>query len=375
MSKVRKEPVSLNESTLETNIAAEISSLFNSYFNFYPFRLRYLFGVNLINFKKRKVKFYRLTPIEENKGGGWDTKIVIPKGKNETRALFIQFKRGIHSEGNSIPDSLFNIKNKNPNPNIEFKFNDNSNNNQHQTLKKLADKLQSEGISANTVMYGFPRITNLDKFADFNDDLLLITTFLTLPEIDYEATKAKINLYDNSLHHLRTCYKNENKREISSKPFKLESNTFQFNVLFEILLVKLSYLRNNLFNYNEILPNELIDEHIFLELADYLKINPLKIDERFKGENNKEELNEYFAKKTKIRNKNYKLIFGSDSINEKTFKGREELYIKIRDFIDSKNNFINLREDIPSNYTFTLDKEKKNISINGYDGYITLLTF
>ncbi|MBK9044720.1 MAG: hypothetical protein IPN97_16340 [Saprospiraceae bacterium] len=85
MINIRTEPISLNESTLETNIASEIAALFNFPFHFgFPYRLRMLFELNVINFnafRKRKTKIYRLTPIEENKGGGWDTKITIPKGK------------------------------------------------------------------------------------------------------------------------------------------------------------------------------------------------------------------------------------------------------------------------------------------------------
>jgi hypothetical protein len=115
-AKVRTSPVTLNESTLETNVAAEIFTLFNSGFNFrYPAWLRKRFRVPLVNFSSfrgRKTKLYRLTPKEEQDGGGWDTKIVIPSGSHESRAIFIQFKRGHHSEGNSIAGSIFNLSKK-----------------------------------------------------------------------------------------------------------------------------------------------------------------------------------------------------------------------------------------------------------------------
>lgn len=126
---IRTSPVSLNESTLETNIASEIATLFNSPFNFgYPLRLKWLFEFDIINFtafKKRKTKLYRLTPIEENCGGGWDTKISIPIGNKDSRAIFIQFKSGVDSNGNNISESIFNLKIKNPNPNAKFTINDN----------------------------------------------------------------------------------------------------------------------------------------------------------------------------------------------------------------------------------------------------------
>lgn len=58
---VRTGPVSLNESTLESNVASEIAGLFNSPFNFgYPTRLRWLFEFERVNFnafRKRKQSY------------------------------------------------------------------------------------------------------------------------------------------------------------------------------------------------------------------------------------------------------------------------------------------------------------------------------
>ncbi len=365
---IRTAPVSLNESTLETNIASEIATLFNSPFNFgYPFRLRWLFEfdrINLAAFKKRKTKLYRLTPIEENRGGGWDTKISIPKGSSDRRAIFIQFKSGKHSEGNNITGSIFNLSVKNPNPHAEFTFNDNtskkaaSSNNQHETLKTLSNYLVSKGFSSKSVMYGFPRITKLENFEKLEDDLILHTTFLTIEEMDSEAKKAKANLYDRKPHKFRTCYIAENRREISSDIFTLEnSNEFE-NVLYEIILVKLSHFRNQFLKNASI---KFINNELFLMLAEYLKINPfdsINLDD-FYPTRFESEIRGYFKLLVTERENNYFEIFGSESSNDSPFAWRTRLFNRVVEFFNSNQEEINIQSDIPSEYTFSLNDNEE----------------
>jgi hypothetical protein len=361
-TRIRTEPVSLNESTLETNIVSEIAALFNSPFNFgYPHRLRWLFDFDRINFnafKKRKTKFYRLTPIEENRGGGWDTKIVIPKGERDSRAIFIQFKSGTHSNGNNVNGSIFNLSIKNPNKNAEFTFNDNANNNQHQTLKDLADQLQNNGLPANSVMYAFPRITRLTDFDNLEDDLLLHTSFLTLPEIDIEAKASKVNLYDSQVHNFRTCYIDEKRKEISSDPFQLTGENNAENVLYEIILVKLSHLKNQ---FSKRIPREFLNEEIFLMLADYLKINPMDTVEFSSIFPSRiiDELRNYYKQVVRQRDENINEIFGSNNFNENIFGWRDRLFKRTVNFFNqSSNRDFSSNLEIPSDYTFTLPIEK-----------------
>ncbi len=360
MATIRENPTSLNESTLETNIASEIASLFDSSFNLgYPFRLRYLFEFKRVNFRifdRRKTKLYRLTPIEENKGGGWDTKIVVPVKKNERRAIFIQFKRGNHSEGNHILNSLFNLKKHNPNKNAEFKFNDNSNNNQHQTLKNLSDSLVTKGLSSNAVMYAFPRITDLKQFEELDEDLLLHTTFLTIPEIDKEANAQNANLYDGKEHYFRTCYYDETKREISSTPFQLKENNLE-NILYEIILVKISHFRNQ---YGEEIPIKLLNDEILIMLSDYLRINPFQIREfEFYHRNfESRDLNSYFKKVVNSRNENFNNLYGQNQ-NENQFEWRENLFLRISEFLKNKlSKKISIQEEVPSDYTLNLTNDE-----------------
>jgi hypothetical protein len=376
---IKTEPKTLNEWTLEMNIASEIAGLFNSPFHlFYPYRLRWLFELKRFNyhaFKKRKTRIVKLSPQEENKGGGWDTKIQIPLGKNDSRGIFIQFKSGEHNNGNNITGSIFNTTIKNPNKHIEFTFNDNTNNNQHQNLKNLSDFLINIGLSPNSVMYAFPRITQLNEFYELEGDLLLYTTFLTIPEIDAEANLANVNLYNNQIHYFKTCYKNENKREISSVPFQLKNKGILENIIYEILLVKLSDLRNY---YKDDFPDDVLNNYLFLTLADYLKVNPMdKIDLiDFFPESINKELNIYFEQAIKLRDNNFIELFGENNFSDKIFLWRNQIFNKIKDFfINNTKTVINIRKDIPSNYSFSLPQEESFLIEMDFRSNLSLLIF
>lgn len=363
---VKTEPATLNESTLESNIASEIATLFNTPFNFgYPARLRWLLEFDRINlnaFRKWKTKIYRLTPIEESRGGGWDTKITIPKGHNDERAIFIQFKRGYHSEGNDIKGSMFNLDVQSPNPHAEFSFNDNKSkipgqsHNQHNTFKNLSVHLTNKGISSKCVMYAFPRITKLEDFAKLEEDLLLHTTFLTIDELDSEANHAKIDLYDRKIHHFRTCYISENKREIASETFPLKNANEQANLLYEVFLVKLVRFRNQ---YSKTVPVRYLNNQIFLMLAYYLKVNPGD-SERFRNDYTSlidENFIEFFSTIENENRMSFSKIFGGEDYNDRPFTWRLDLYKRIVDFFANKDDIIEI-QSIPSIYTFSLDNEK-----------------
>ena len=376
---VRTEPISLNESTLETNIVGEIAALFNNPFNFgYPARLRWLFDFSRINlnaFNRRKTKIYRLTPNEENKGGGWDSKVVIPTGKNGSRAIFIQFKRGKHSEGNDLADSIFNLKKKTPNKHAEFDFNDNSNNNQHATLKSLSDQLHANGVSPNSVMYAFPRITSLDAFDKLQEDLLLHTSFLTLPEIDDEASNAGVDLYDNSTHHFRTCYLHEKRREISSKPFQLRQENINEGVITEIILTKLTFLRDQFLKQRS--PLNIVDTDLLLMLADYLKINPLESisQDELLPYGTYNEFRDYFVQLKKQRNNNFSGIFQDFNDNSNTFNWRDRVFKRVATFLaGSQRDSIDMQSQVPTQFSFNVSALPEQMRLE-LDGPVTMLTF
>jgi hypothetical protein len=351
----RLEPKSLNETTLETNIVSEIASLLNysTDYNSYPRRIRWFFDVHPNNLpiiqNKRKVKIYRLTPREENIRGGWDSKIVIPNGDGTKRALFIQFKAGKHSDGNEVSNSIFNINIQKPNKHAEFTFNDNSNNNQHQTLKKLHDELTSKGFPSKSVMYAFPRITDLQLFDDLEEDLILHTTFLSISEMDAKANGKGICLYDNQKHHFRTCYNDETKREISSEPFSIGKSE-DFGLLYEILLIKFADFHNK---FHSIVPTRYIIQEFYFILSDFLRINPFTQNNfRYSGRS-EDYLYHYYTKIEENSVRNNEKTFGSINIEWK-----KNLFKSISNFIsDLPNKTINLQDEIPSEYSFSLNKE------------------
>lgn len=374
-SGIRTVPVSLNESTLETNIVSEIAGLFNySNGRNFPFRLHWFFdipGFNPSVGRSGKAKIYRLTPVEEYDGGGWDSKISIPTGNGTSRAVFIQFKSGKHSDGNNFPRSIFNLKIKNPNKHAVFTFNDNSNNNQHQTLRNLHDELARQGLPTKSVLYGFPRITNLNDFENLEEDLLLHTTFLSLTEMDAKAANAGCNLYDGCKHHFRTCYYDETKREISSEPFPLNEPEDPFGFLYELVLFKYANWRIH-FAKSYSYPS--INEEFYLILSDFLRINPFKLHDfryfrRFENEI-KKHYSDLEDKSLTYLNK----IYGENDFDQ--LQWRKRLFKDVVSFIDEQlSEESDILDKIPNNYSFKLTEEQDIKFEMGEDSGISMITF
>lgn len=359
-TKVKTAPVRLNETTLETNIVSEIAGLFRSPGGLnYPSRLRWFFDIPTVRSSipgPRKVKIYRLTPPEEYHGGGWDSKVVIPVGAQGSRAVFIQFKSGRHSDGNQIPESLFNVNIKSPNKHAEFSFNDNSGNNQHKTLKNLHDELKRNGLPSKSVIYGFPRITDLETFDRLNEDLLLHTTFLSLSEMDAKATAKGADLNDNNVHHFRTCYFDESKREISSDPFDIGASEDPTGLLYEILLVRFAQWRNYV---DKEIPVSVIDEEFYFELADFLRINPFElVDLRLSIPSFafRSELRQFYKSLEDESIRTFQEIFGvrdQNAIDQNPIDWRKSLFKRAVNFVTERSKE-RILEDVPENYSFQL---------------------
>jgi hypothetical protein len=379
-AKVRMTPKTLNESTLETNIVGEISALFRFPDRIsYPSRLGWYLDVlrHTTPSQGKRVKMYRLTPFEEYEGGGWDSRIDIPAGNGTQRAVFIQFKAGKHSEGNEIPGSIFNIEHRNPNKHVAFTFNDNSDNTQHETLKNLRDECVKLGLPSKSVLYGFPRITDLDDFEKLEDDLLMHTTFLSLSEMDSNAKSKGVNLYDRQEHHFRTCYFDETRREISSKPFTMVPPEVPSSFLYEILLVHYARWRNQ---FPEELSIESLNEEYYLFLADFLKINPFELHEfrhfpRFPPSIERE-LKIYYKE---VENQNLQIIkeiFGVGGNQQRLVEWRKDIFIKVVQFATKKERReISISNDVPNIHSFTL-KQQISLDIEMKQGdVVNLLVF
>jgi hypothetical protein len=370
---VKLEPGSLNESTLEVNIISEIASFLKT--PFYPWILpHFLLDLHFFphsTFQQRKTKLIRLTPIEENKGGGWDTKIVIPMSPTKQRATFIQFKAGQHKKGNKIPNSIFRNGTSASTEHAQFQFNGNRGNNQHKTLKQLAKHLNERRIPSKAVLYAFPRVTQLDKFYKLEDELLFHTSFLTLSNIEKEAKKNNSDLSDGKAHYFRTCYTDVRRREVSSDVFQLDFPDETEDILYEIFLVKIADLRNRI--YQSLISDDIqetisesilrnIDYSIYFQLAVYFKIDLAQLIER----------NSYsslyldffdFNFLVKERNKNYSEVFGVQIIdNNSPFEWRESLVKKIIKFLrERRGRTIKIDEEVPSEYSFTLPSQENMV--------------
>lgn len=378
MSRVYHEPSTLNEWTLEMNLNHEILSMFNDFFTGnYPYYLRRVFFdlplVSPLNPFRKKGFVYKLTPREEGSGGGWDGKIILPKSLGrENRIIFIQYKRGYHSNGNNEPRSLFSLANSNPNIHVEFTFNSDNNKNQHQYLKNLVDELEGNGNSKQIVMYGFPRITTKEQFEELGGSLLLYTTFLTIAQMDEEAQNAGVNLYDSEEHRFRTCYNDVNKREICSDPFKLEYHDQTIDVLFEIMAYKIATFWNN--SLDKTRYKDRIKDELKLVVADYLKINPFERDSNlfyFQELYENGYLN-HFKNIENERNELEKRLFFSNSDHEPFQNTRSITYERLSKFIDSfENRIINLDSEIPMNYTQSINKEFR-LNLNDWKTNATL---
>lgn len=356
MSTPRLSPKTLNEWTLEQNILNELTRMFDSPFGiFYPIRLRHIFDImpfDLSRIKGRKTKTYKLTPKEEGTGGGWDTKFSIPNGfESDSRVFYLQIKSGRHSEGNGITGSKFNIKNQDPNRHIEFHFNDNGKKGrpatQHKDLTILQAELIKQGVSEKAVLYAFPRITTMEQF-DKIDRLLYHTTFLSLKEMEEQATQNKVSLLDGNLHHFRTCYKDEQKREISSEPFQLKSKDESPNLISEIMMVKIADIWNR---FNQNMRNERLKDYLSLSLALELQLDPNMRDasSRFNELFEYYELDGYYRNLYQERKKMESDLFNVDGGLED--RNRMEIYAQVQKFITGLEGIIDINKAIPKNYT------------------------
>lgn len=373
---IKTKPNSLNEWTLELNIAHEIANMFDSPFGFlYPKRLRKMFDIlpiDLTRLQPRKTKIYKLTPREEGNGGGWDTQVVIPSASGaDDRVLYLQFKSGTHSDGNSIAGSKFNVGDKKPNRHIEFSFNDNDKKatakrpakpaTQHQDLKNLSDHLISQGLSEKSVLYAFPRVSSMEAFDKLTDHLILYTTFVSHTEMDKNAAANKINLYDGQRHYFRSHYTNETNCEISSTPFNINPLETTQGLLEEIMSIHISRAWNQF--YKEVNATRL-KEYLTLSVADYLSVNPLAINELLRAQFTQydgEFISKYFIE-VEQRMRFYFEDFASNENYEELRNKRVRLASNLFKFIEGLEEQIDVNEKISSVYTTPLNRVTKNES-------------
>jgi hypothetical protein len=358
-------PKSLNEWTLEQNLVREIGELFDTPFGmFYPVRLRNIFDISAFDYTRltrRRTKSYKLTPREEGTArGGWDAKFVIPPSRGAgSRVLYIQIKSGTHRDGNAIPGSLFDKKKQDPNPHAEFTFNDNGDPvkgkpaNQHEALKGLNKYLIAKGFSDKSVLYCFPRVTDLPTFDALEQPLIYYTTFMSHRQIDMEAITNGANLYDGDLHHFRTCYINDQKREISSEPFEITGEIESRGVIEEVMMVKMARLWNDYFGY---IQNSRLKDYLTFSLAEALTVNPFDLINDAKILSYYDygtDLGLYFEDLQNARLRNENTLFGTN--DKSSFSTlRRAIFKNVYAFINEFGGNINIDERVPQIFTSSL---------------------
>lgn len=208
----------INEKTFELNITNELLNLSKSFiwylnhFHWFPFPV--------IRNKELLVQFFQqasifaegLTQEEESNPltGGYDVSINYryPSGA-EGRLMFLQYKSGIRKSYSNIAISKFyrrTARNENRSPeHIAFTFNDAAEGTQHSTLRNLSN---SAGVSPNSVLYVFPRITEKTDFYNKVGNLIYHSSFVPVLEIDNQASNQtpQIVINDGITHKFRTSY-------------------------------------------------------------------------------------------------------------------------------------------------------------------------
>lgn len=204
------------EKTLESNITHELLNLADSWYWFLTdiALWRYWRPRNRLPFvkhpKSTSAGFHITTEGKDdptgNAGGGFDIRIKAGLGKH---LLFIQFKKGDLITTSPDPTSEFA---KPPHDHYAFEINGTSTD-QHFTLRKLANGVGKD--KSNAVVYAFPLIKDMDDLEANAGKLVRKTKFISIADIDKEATKAKVTFTKGQAHNFRVGTPDMNRCEVN----------------------------------------------------------------------------------------------------------------------------------------------------------------
>lgn len=201
----------INEKTFELNITNELLNLSRSflwYIDESP--ISRLLPRNIWRSFLNHSVFYAqgLTQSEESdpNGGGYDVSINFNSAcTNDCRLMFLQFKAGINKSYCLNHSSRFHRSNSSQTRHVSFRFNDAAEGTQHSTLRNLANQIE---IQAESVMYVFPRITELVEFQRNIGQLIFHSSFVPVLNIDAQANSQNppCPIVDGVSHKFRTSY-------------------------------------------------------------------------------------------------------------------------------------------------------------------------
>lgn len=141
-----------------------------------------------------------------NAGGGFDVRIRSGIGSH---LLFIQFKKGDYCLNSPGTGSKFD---KSPHDHFVFEINGTSTN-QHFTLRSLANGVGSK--NGNAVVYAFPLIKDMTDLESNMGKLVRRTKFISIADLDCEASKAKVTFARNQQHNFRVGATDMNRCEVN----------------------------------------------------------------------------------------------------------------------------------------------------------------
>lgn len=283
------------EKTLESNITHELLNLADSWYWFLTdiplwryWRPRY--RLPFIKRPKSTSAGFHITTEGKNDptgtaGGGFDIRIKAGFGKH---LLFIQFKKGELCIASPDPSSVFA---KPPHEHYTFEINGTSTN-QHFTLRNLANGVGGE--KGNAVVYAFPLIKDMDELEANAGKLVRKTKFISISDIDKEATKANVTFTMGQTHNFRVATTDMSRCEVNYFYYFFNEKDRAPEIISDIIAINfqktLSYFLNEIEkNYRGY---KLFDEYIpfglqqsFIQyiryLFHYFEVFPNKLDVPF----------------------------------------------------------------------------------------------
>lgn len=201
--------MAINEKTFELNITNELlntSKAFLWYLSFSP--ISHLLPRDAWRKLLMDSAVYAegLTQDQEaNLGGGYDVSINVNNvSPYDPRLLLLQYKAGKHKNYCRNNQSQF-YQPLRPPVHIQFRFNDAARGTQHIILRNLANQ---RDIQSESVMYVFPRITEVADFRSKIGNLIWHSSFVPVLDIDRQAANQNptITIRAGTPHNYRTTY-------------------------------------------------------------------------------------------------------------------------------------------------------------------------
>jgi len=336
------------EKTLESNITHELLNLADSWYWFLTdiplwryWRPRYRLPF-VKHPKSTSAGFHITTEGKDdstgNAGGGFDIRIKAGFGKH---LLFIQFKKG--ELNTTSPDSSSEFS-KPPHDHYVFEINGTMTD-QHFVLRNLANGVGK--LKNNAVVYAFPLIKDMNDLEANAGKLVRKTKFISIADIDKEATKAGVTFTKGQIHNFRVGVPDMNRCEVNFFYFLFGSPDRTPEIIADIIATRFQktlayYLKEIESNFKSY---ELFEGYIpfglqqsFIQyirfLLHYFEVSPTKLNipflNSYKEYFHQNEFGEYSNSERDIQilNSTFKELSPFEEFISKLDKNPEKIYIE-----------------------------------------------